>query len=592
MSIPINIESLLSGKIVEGSRLEFKKGWNPAPIMRTICAFANDFENEGSGYVIVGVDEENGIPIRPVWGFDPTHLEKVEQDLVKFCNQIHPSYFPRLSLEEIDGKNVLVLWVPAGANRPYKVPDDILATHKTLNYRIRFRSSSIIPNKEQEAELIQLTAQIPFDDRVNTSASIEDLSKPLMRTHLSEINSKLYAESEEMSLSELANAMNLVQGASEHLFPKNIGLLMFGKNPQKYFKGAIIEVVEFPEGLTNPFTEKIFEGTIQKQLIDVLSYIKSNVIKTKVVKYKDREKSDRFENYPYAAIEEAMANAVYHRNYELLDSIEVRIMPNSIEIISYNGVDSSIKQAEFVAGRVRARRYRNRRVGEFLKELQLTEGRGTGIPTIVKALDENGSPAAKFDTNEPERSHFLIEIPIHFSFMVNEEGDAVDQVSDQVIAGINYQIISKLNEFESIQILTPDTSSDQVSDQVDESAKMSFIIHTDALLDRIKKLHEFGSPKPSPEVVEKYTESAIAITEEQWKILLFSLFPKSNKEIQEEALGLKNHTDNFKNHIEPLLNKGYIARTIPNKPTSSSQKYFTTEKGKIVANIRNELMKE
>jgi hypothetical protein len=93
-------------------------------------------------------------------------------------------------------------------------------------------------------------------------------------------------------------------------------------------------------------------------------------------------------------------------------------------------------------------------------------------------------------------------------------------------------------------------------------------------------------------VVEKYTESAIAITEEQWKILQFSLFPKSNKEIQEEALGLKNHTDNFKNHVEPLLNKGYIARTIPNKPTSSSQKYFTTEKGKIVANIRNELMKE
>jgi outer membrane lipoprotein-sorting protein len=46
MSIPINIEDLLSGKIVEGTRIEFKQGWNPPAIMRTICAFANDFEEK------------------------------------------------------------------------------------------------------------------------------------------------------------------------------------------------------------------------------------------------------------------------------------------------------------------------------------------------------------------------------------------------------------------------------------------------------------------------------------------------------------------------------------------------------------------
>ena len=43
---------------------------------------------------------------------------------------IQPSYFPRLSLEEVDGKYVLVVWVPAGANRPYKVPDDVLLVIK------------------------------------------------------------------------------------------------------------------------------------------------------------------------------------------------------------------------------------------------------------------------------------------------------------------------------------------------------------------------------------------------------------------------------------------------------------------------------
>lgn len=442
MSLLVNIEDLLSGAIVEGTRIEFKEGWNPTPIMRTICAFANDFENEGSGYIIVGTAEENGKPVRPVKGFDPENLEQVEKELVGYCTLVQPSYFPRLSLEEVDGKHVLAIWVPAGANRPYKVPDDVMARHKTYNYRIRFRSNSIIPNDEQETELIQLTAKTPFDDRVNTFTSVSDLSKSLMREHLEETGSKLYTESENMTVQELAENMNLSQGANEHLFPKNIGLLMFSKHPQKYFKGAIIELVEFPNGLTNPYTEKIFDGTIQKQLVDVLSYIKTNIIATKVIKYKDREKSDRFTNYPYDAIEEALANAVYHRNYELQDPIEVRILPTSIEIISFNGVDPSLKQTDFDAGRVRARRYRNRRVGEFLKELKLTEGRGTGIPTIVNALKENGSPSPKFDANEPERTHFIVEIPIHKAFIkepIQEVNQQVsEQVSEQVIRVLKY----------------------------------------------------------------------------------------------------------------------------------------------------------
>ena len=80
MSILVNIQDLLSGVVVEGNRMEFKKGWNPTSIMRSVCAFANDFENEGSGYIVVGVDEENGKPIRPVFGFNPNDLEKIEKE--------------------------------------------------------------------------------------------------------------------------------------------------------------------------------------------------------------------------------------------------------------------------------------------------------------------------------------------------------------------------------------------------------------------------------------------------------------------------------------------------------------------------------
>ncbi len=58
MRILLSIEDLLSGLIVEGARMDMKTGWNPKTIMSTICTFANDFENVGSGYTVVGDKEE------------------------------------------------------------------------------------------------------------------------------------------------------------------------------------------------------------------------------------------------------------------------------------------------------------------------------------------------------------------------------------------------------------------------------------------------------------------------------------------------------------------------------------------------------
>ncbi|WP_330442280.1 RNA-binding domain-containing protein [Flavobacterium sp. C4GT6] len=548
MALPINIEDLLSGAIVEGTRMEFKEGWNPAPIMRSVCAFANDFENEGSGYIIVGVEEKDGKPIRPVKGFNPDHLEKVEKELIGFSNLIKPSYYPRLSLETIDGKHVLVLWVPAGSNRPYKVPDDVSAKHKTYNYRIRYRSNSIVPNEEQERELIELTAKIPFDDRVNSQAKVSDLSFALMRDHLEKTKSKLYEDSLRMSIEELAQQMNLSQGTKEHLFPKNVGLLMFTEHPERYFKGVQIDVVEYPEGLAGKnFTEKTFTGQIQKQLTDVLSYIQTNIIKTKVTKFRNKEQAESIVNYPYDAIEEALSNAVYHRNYELQDPIEVRVLPEAIEIISYSGVDSSLKQADFDKGVVRARRYRNRRIGEFLKELRLTEGRGTGIPTIQRALEENGSDEAKFDTDEPDRKYFLVEIPIHKSFR-----DFRNQFAELGKSLINF--------------------------------KKGFESYT-------KTLEEVFAHEEQPitfDVIEKYIEIAKTLSHEQKLVLHFVTTPKKRKEILEDCLDLTNQSKNFTTHVEPLIEMGLIERTLKDKPTSQLQRYVITDKGNAVKHVLDE----
>ena len=154
MPIPVNIEQLLSATAIEGSRIEYKEGWNPNAIYRTICAFANDFDNSGGGYIVFGVQEKNGRPVRPVKGLELDEIEPIEKEMIGFNNLMQPTYYPHTSIEDADGKKVLVIWVPGGANRPYKVPEEVTAKQKRYNYYVRYNSSSIIARGEFERELL------------------------------------------------------------------------------------------------------------------------------------------------------------------------------------------------------------------------------------------------------------------------------------------------------------------------------------------------------------------------------------------------------------------------------------------------------
>ena len=191
---------------------------------------------------------------------------------------------------------------------------------------------------------------------------------------------------------------------------------MFCENPSKFFPYTQIDVVTFPNGKLkdpNNFTEVTFKGSVPQMIKQTMDYIKSNVLKEHVHKVSGRQEADRFWNYPYDAIEEAIVNSVYHRDFMQHEPIEITIEPSGISILNCPGPDRSIPKEDIERGdMLKSRRYRNRRLGDFLKELDLTEGRSTGIPTIQAKLAENGSPRAVFETTD-DRLTFLVTIPIH-----------------------------------------------------------------------------------------------------------------------------------------------------------------------------------
>jgi ATP-dependent DNA helicase RecG len=412
--LPINLDDLLRQRTVEGDRIEYKRGWNPVPVLKTLCAFANDFENLGGGYIVIGQDcDSQGLPVFPPAGLTEAEIEHVQQELHRYCQKIEPHYFPILSVEEYASRKLVVLWAPGGQNRPYDVPRDVTAPQSPRHYYIRRYASTVEAQGEEERELLSLTATIPFDDRRCQHATVEDLRLPLIQNYLREVGSQLADEAPRLPLAELGRRLNIVDGGEEFLRPRNIGVLFFHERPAKFLPGAQIDVVIFPRGPGGgELIEKSFDGPLHEQVRESLRYLQSSVIRERVVKHPNRPESERVANYPFAALEEAVVNAVYHRSYEQREPVEVRVNPQGIEIVSYPGPDPSIRLEALNAGNVVARRYRNRRIGDFLKELDLTEGRSTGIPTILAAMQENGSPPPRFSTDD-HRTHFLVELPIH-----------------------------------------------------------------------------------------------------------------------------------------------------------------------------------
>ena len=446
--LPINLDDLLRQRKVESDRIEYKAGWNPDPIIRTICAFANDFENLGGGYIVIGQNcDSTGIPIFPPDGLTDNQLDKIQQELLGFCHQIQPAYFPNLSIEEYEGVSLIVLWVPGGENRPYKAPKEVTSRRKDHKYYIRRYSSTIEARGDDERELIALTANVPYDDRYHHTAKVEDLSPQLMTEFLHQVDSDLDGKTTEFTAETLGRRLNVIGGPDEAIMPKNVGLLFFNEHPGQFFPATQIDVVWFPEGAGGDrFDEKTFEGPLAHITRDALSYIQTNYLKQTVIKHGDRAEAERFWNFPYAAVEEAIVNAVYHRSYEEREPIEIRITKEDLVVLSFPGPDRSIRMPDLQLGRAVSRRYRNRRIGEFLKELDLTEGRSTGISKILKVMEENGSGKPEFETDD-DRTYFLVRLPIHPNEIITPKVDEKTSVKTSV------RILELMRENKNITII-------------------------------------------------------------------------------------------------------------------------------------------
>ncbi len=415
--LPLDLDSLLHARAVESNRLELKATWDPQTkpaIVRTVCAFANDLLNLGGGYMAIGVEERGGRPLLPPRGLGGTDLDRLQREVRGACERIQPAYQPLVFAVTYQERPLLVLWAPGGDNRPYQAPEDCTQKGSPVQYYVRRGSETLQARGDTLRQLLESAAKVPFDDRRNLHARLEDVSPSLVRRFLHEIGSELVAHTQPLDAALLYRHMNLVVRVNGHEVPRNVALLFFNEEPERFFAGARLDVVRFAEDSGGDLLEeRAFRGPLPLQIREALAYLESQA-GTRVVKVPGQAEAERTAAWPYGAIEEALVNAYCHRGYEHPpEPIKVYLYPDRLEITSYPGPVPGIRPEHFEPGssppQVPAR---NRRIGDLLRELDLAELRGTGIPKIQRQMRANGSPPPRFDFDE-ERTYFRVILPIH-----------------------------------------------------------------------------------------------------------------------------------------------------------------------------------
>ncbi len=269
---------------------EFKESWRDE-YLKILCAFANT----DGGILYLGVSDEG----------NPVGLKDIKNLLEILPNKIinNLNIIPSVKVEKIDGKEIIKIEIS-----PSEVP---------VSYKGRFYIRAGSTTQEiSGTELLKfiMKKQKQSWDTLLSDAGLEDIDEETVQRFRDMAKDRL-AISEFDSIEKILENLELIANGKL----TNAGLLLFGKNPQKYFLNAISRVGRFKTQTEILDTIEI-RGNLFSQVEKLVEAIKKHLNVRFIIE--GIERKDMWD-YPIPAIREACINALIHRDY--IDSAEVQI---------------------------------------------------------------------------------------------------------------------------------------------------------------------------------------------------------------------------------------------------------------------------
>jgi predicted HTH transcriptional regulator len=405
----------------ESEKVEWKENGDDKDIIKsivkTISAFANDIANVGGGYVVCGAKETKdgfGFPKVIYSGLSSAKMKEIEGKVLRHCRDyVSPAIavqFSEIDNPENEATKILVFI--------------ILASQRAHTYRDGEKSGYYVRiGKETREAKNGILSQLltgksetpPFDRRPNPDTGEADVDVLFFRDCMNEMkltqSSKPLEDyfSDKEQIAEFVPPLFAKRSLDGGLCLRNFALFMFGKKssislrfPDAHTVISIYNGVD-RSGLTSERHQ--FAGSIIEQSKRAMEILNAQAY---TVFDKSSDKPNQVK-YPVRALREALINAVVHRDYEIPEPIRVTVFSDRIEIRSPGTLHWGIDKEKFLSGKA-GPKWRNQCFAYLFNKLQLAQAEGQGIPTIIRAMKEEGCPDPVF---EIDRDSVTCVLPAH-----------------------------------------------------------------------------------------------------------------------------------------------------------------------------------
>jgi len=370
---------------LESFRVERKEAFKPvkSAVEEAICAFANDLPGSGlPGVILIGVSDKTGAPT----GLTITDELLREITDIRSSGNILP--FPIISVYKapLADQEIVVVEVEPSHDPPVRLRNRVCI-------RVGPRKGTATRDEERVLNERRRGWDGPFDQRPVHGTSLEDLDLNLFtREYLPSAVTPEVLRENGRSLAEQLSALHL---ASVDAVPNVTGLLVLGRDATTYIPGAYVQFVRFDgPAMTDPIVDrKELRGPLPevlRRMDDITSahiHVATDIASGSVER--------RTPDYPLAAMQQLLRNAVMHRNYESSNApVQWYWFSDRIEIHNPGGLFGRANPQNF--GLPGGNDYRNPNVAAALYVMGFVQRFGWGIPNAREACRKNGNPEPEF----------------------------------------------------------------------------------------------------------------------------------------------------------------------------------------------------
>lgn len=376
-------------------RKETFKGDAPEKVRQAVCAFANDLPgHRRSGVVFIGVSDD-GAPV------GLTITDELLRTLADIRSDGNIQPIPTMTVEKrlLRGVEVAVITVAPADAPPVRYKGRTYVRTGPRRDIASVQDERILNERRRHRDL-------PFDLQPVSFATLTDLSRSVFEgEYLAGAFSADVLEANHRSYEERLSSCRMVESV-ENPVPTVLGSLVLGTRTRDLIPCAYIQFLRLDGSeLDAPIIdEAAIDGRLGEVLDRVDEKLKAHI--STAVDVRSADKETRRADYPLAALQQLVRNAVMHRRYEGTHApVRLTWFIDRIEIVNPGGPYGIVTAVNF--GQPGVTDYRNPHLAEAMKVLGYVQRFGVGIATARRLLADNGNPPPEFD---PRDTHVLVTV--------------------------------------------------------------------------------------------------------------------------------------------------------------------------------------